>query len=447
MPPKNPVRKSYYRPRPWIRSCGLCMEDHPIKTCEEFLSLTPDERYEVACQHFYCLNCLACSHNRPNCTAKARCNICGGRHNFLLHDASQIKNTRLTPPSQQRQQPLPNRSASVPPKREQPPPNRSRSLDKSQHRQRPSRARSPSIARPQPRQQAPRGRSPSSNRIQQLPKVRSTSSTRQQRQQTPARSSSSSQQQRSKIRPSSPSPTRPTTSKSASRPSRPRRNVKARSSSSSLSPMRPTTSKAASQPKSSKSHRQSSPAKPTKSKAASRPMLKNSDFVMQPRPYVPTAWSHIFIPTAQIRIAIPDQVGVWHICRASINFNSPFSRIAVGLQSKLNLETFIYQDARFARLFIGHRLPSKKWIKEIDAMVTNDLPKKPYSGPIKENPTTDFPEDSLADPTPQCNSTVDIELGANLFKQVFRNGCVETDVTGVFAQPTALGYVFVGAIE
>ncbi|XP_073837742.1 uncharacterized protein isoform X1 [Musca autumnalis] len=268
--------------------CGLCMEDHLIKICEEFLSLTPDERYEVACQHFYCLNCLACSHNRPNCTAKARCNICGGRHNFLLHDTSQIKNTRLPPPSQQRQQPVPNRSASVP-KREQPPPNRSRSLEKSQHRQRPSRARSqsstkpqqtlrarsPSIASPQPRQQAPRGRSPSSNRIQQQPKVRSTSSTRQQRQQTPARSSSSSPQQQSKIRPSSPSPTRPKTSKSASRSSRPRQNVKARSSSSSLSPIRPTTSKAASQPKSSKSHRQPSPTKPTKSKAASRQVFRN----------------------------------------------------------------------------------------------------------------------------------------------------------------------------
>ncbi|XP_073815365.1 uncharacterized protein isoform X1 [Musca autumnalis] len=381
------------------------MEDHAIKTCEEFLKLTPDERYEVACRHFYCLNCLACSHNRPNCTAKARCHICDGRHHFLLHAASQMMNSRSPPLSK----PAPKRSVSVPPQRRQPSDNRSTSSERLQHHQRPSRARSqssskpqqssrarsPSNARSQHRQQATRGRSPSSDKIQQQPKLRSTSYSKQQRQHAPTRSSSTA---------------------------RPHNQAKQRAPS-------------------------ASPSRPTTSKAASRSILNDRDFVMQPRQYVPIAWSHVFIPTAQIRIAIPDQVGVWHICRASINFNSPVSRIAVSLQSKLNLETYMQHDARFARLFISNRLSRKKWTREIDAMLTNDLPKKPYASPIKENPAIDFPDDSIADPNPQCNSVIAIELGANLYKEIFRNGCVETDVSGVFAQPTALGYVFVGAIE
>ncbi|XP_073836510.1 uncharacterized protein [Musca autumnalis] len=374
MAPQPRAYKSFYRPRPWIHSCGLCKQDHPIKTCREFLCLTPDERFEVVCQYYYCINCLACSHNRPNCPAKSSCHVCGERHNFLLHSASQVKDLRPQRPSrsQQRQQPTKKRSVSAKPpaQRQQQTAARSVSLHRPLQRQSLSQQRSVSFQRPGQRQAPARTRSPSSSRHQ--------------RQHAPTRSS----------------------------------NRKSRS-----------------------------PTRSTTSKAAERPKLTDKDFAMAPRPNVPFAHSKVFIPTVQIRIEMPNQGGAWHLCRGSLNFHATVSRISKSLQSKLKLETFNHGETRFAKFVIASRNSRKIWKKEITAIVTSDLPKKPYAGPIEANPAIDFPEDSLADPIPRSNTAIELELGADLYKTIFRNGCLETEVAGVFAQPTALGYVFVGVVE
>lgn len=79
-------------------------------------------------------------------------------------------------------------------------------------------------------------------------------------------------------------------------------------------------------------------------------------------------------------------------------------------------------------------------------MLTNDLPRKPYDLPIDANPSLDFPEDTLADPNPRCNATVELEIGADFYKDIHRNGSLDTEIPGVIAEQTALGYVFIGAI-
>lgn len=318
--PSNNIKSK--RPRNWTYSCGLCRKDHPIKTCHRFLELSPAERFDVICEYFYCINCLACSHTRAACNTDLGCQICHEKHNTLLHFSPQLRDLMAQP----------------------------KESAKRQHE---------GVKRPLERDE------------------RHTTST-----------------------------ARPTTREET------------------------------------RSNRRISPisARP-RSVARTQP-----DFRLQSRPSEPFNWSKVFIPTAHIRIAIPNEPGLWHSCRVGLNFYSPVSKIAIRLQSDLQLETFQYGDAKFAKLRVTGRLDRFKWKKEIRALLTNDLPKRPYFKPIKENPTLAFSDDSLADPDPRCNLPIEMELGADEFYDLYRNGSVNTDLKFVVAQQTAIGYLFTGPI-
>ncbi|XP_075149629.1 uncharacterized protein LOC142223662 [Haematobia irritans] len=101
------ANKQPNRPKGWIYSCGLCRKDHPLKTCPKFLSREHADRYEIACGYFYCINCLACSHDRRDCRTTACCQICYQKHNTLLHYAPQIAELRQRPTEQA--EPTPSR--------------------------------------------------------------------------------------------------------------------------------------------------------------------------------------------------------------------------------------------------------------------------------------------------------------------------------------------------
>lgn len=93
--PRDEVRE---RPRNWQYSCGLCQEDHPLKSCRRFLDLTPYQRYETLERRSYCRNCLARSHLAPDCRSLVTCRHCDYRHHTLIHGAPQLDNS-LQPPS------------------------------------------------------------------------------------------------------------------------------------------------------------------------------------------------------------------------------------------------------------------------------------------------------------------------------------------------------------
>ncbi|CAD7001309.1 unnamed protein product [Ceratitis capitata] len=50
--------------------------------------MTPDERYESAKAHRYCINCLATSHTTGACDSPDSCRQCGLAHHTLLHRPS-----------------------------------------------------------------------------------------------------------------------------------------------------------------------------------------------------------------------------------------------------------------------------------------------------------------------------------------------------------------------
>lgn len=64
--------------------CDVCAEAHMTFNCEQFLNLTPPERFEKAKQLHLCINCLKSSHKTSNCKS-SKCKTCQKLHNTLLH--------------------------------------------------------------------------------------------------------------------------------------------------------------------------------------------------------------------------------------------------------------------------------------------------------------------------------------------------------------------------
>lgn len=74
--------------------CGRnCMK---LPVCEEFRSMSSDERRSFVLQNRYCLNCLARSHERDRCTSVARCALCNtGHHTWLHHNGTRVQSDQF----------------------------------------------------------------------------------------------------------------------------------------------------------------------------------------------------------------------------------------------------------------------------------------------------------------------------------------------------------------
>lgn len=64
--------------------CDVCSEAHMTFKCEQFLNLSPSERFEKAKQLQLCINCLKSSHKTSTCKS-SKCKTCQKLHNTLLH--------------------------------------------------------------------------------------------------------------------------------------------------------------------------------------------------------------------------------------------------------------------------------------------------------------------------------------------------------------------------
>ncbi|XP_070070011.1 uncharacterized protein [Drosophila takahashii] len=68
------------------RGCDLCnRENHPIRTCAQFLRMTVDQRIAYIKRKQQCLNCFARTHQLRDCESAHNCFTCRVRHNTLLH--------------------------------------------------------------------------------------------------------------------------------------------------------------------------------------------------------------------------------------------------------------------------------------------------------------------------------------------------------------------------
>ena len=78
-----------------ILQCWLCSKDHKIAECNQFVTLSVDERPRLVEVKKLCFNCLSNSHMINNCKFKAFCRVdnCKKRHHTLLHPANEGNNS------------------------------------------------------------------------------------------------------------------------------------------------------------------------------------------------------------------------------------------------------------------------------------------------------------------------------------------------------------------
>lgn len=113
----------------------------------------------------------------------------------------------------------------------------------------------------------------------------------------------------------------------------------------------------------------------------------------------------------------------------------------------MGLQVIDFKGYKFAKFQIAACNPKHKFTIMVYAKLTTTLPKLPYENPINEDPTVNFTNDSLADPEPRNHLPIEVELGADLFHLIHRNGTLGTDVKNVIAEWTALGYTFTGPVS
>ncbi|XP_033222716.1 uncharacterized protein LOC117176571 [Belonocnema kinseyi] len=65
-------------------SCHLCSGQHPLYSCEQFLNMSPPERYKIVKKTSLCHNCLLGNLKTVQCRHNS-CRKCQRRHNTLLH--------------------------------------------------------------------------------------------------------------------------------------------------------------------------------------------------------------------------------------------------------------------------------------------------------------------------------------------------------------------------
>lgn len=157
-------------------------------------------------------------------------------------------------------------------------------------------------------------------------------------------------------------------------------------------------------------------------------------------------WNRVFVPTASVKITT-DRPDTWISTRVIIAPSLTVSRISKSFVRKYKIKTISKYAHDFATFNIRSYNENNNWSIKVTALLTETLPRKPYTVPISEDPTEDFPENSLADLDPQSNTIVEIELGSDVFPMIRRDGVIHTEVGRVIAQKSALGYLFSGPVD
>ena len=67
------------------KHCACCQGSHPIFSCQQFLKESVKSRIKIIQENNLCYNCLGQNHVASKCYSKRTCNICGEKHNSLLH--------------------------------------------------------------------------------------------------------------------------------------------------------------------------------------------------------------------------------------------------------------------------------------------------------------------------------------------------------------------------
>ncbi|XP_005187762.1 uncharacterized protein LOC101899196 [Musca domestica] len=177
-----------------------------------------------------------------------------------------------------------------------------------------------------------------------------------------------------------------------------------------------------------------------------RPRLDNVQSLVAAPSTPSVKWDFVFVPTVTIKVA-EDTFDSYITVRALLCQSSIMSKISTTTFRRLGLKSFQYKDGNFTTFNIMSRHDRSTWLLRVHALITDELPRRLYSDPIDEDPTRSFGHDNIADIDPTNNVPIDIELGADTYSAIRRDGSIFSGIGDVHAYQTALGYVFSGPIR
>ena len=90
----NGTSKTYGDTFKTSRLCFLCKGSHSLWNCFKFIENSVEERRKLVKEKSLCFNCLRIGHRVVDCEFKRSCQVCGQRHNTLLHTS--ISSPKLT---------------------------------------------------------------------------------------------------------------------------------------------------------------------------------------------------------------------------------------------------------------------------------------------------------------------------------------------------------------
>ncbi|XP_069964281.1 uncharacterized protein [Bactrocera oleae] len=147
------------------------------------------------------------------------------------------------------------------------------------------------------------------------------------------------------------------------------------------------------------------------------------------------------IPTAMIKIK---HDGKWNKIRAIINPTRKVTIIASELAQRLRLPKTYLDSHRICKVVIGS-LTDPDWHVEVNCLMTQELPTRPYNRDIGGEIVKRFDHLVLADPMFHKDDKIMMELGADIYPRIMKPGIFNPDNSTVIAQNTALGWTLTGA--
>lgn len=158
---------------------------------------------------------------------------------------------------------------------------------------------------------------------------------------------------------------------------------------------------------------------------------------------VPSTTTRTLVPTVEVYGMTEE--GCVSI-RAILNPSSTLSRIAASFVRDNKLRTFNLDGQTYVKLTIT---PNMNSLIKYDMcwLVTNELPKQPYTNSLKESIKDKVEHIALADPNFNLNEPVFMELGGDLYASTLKPNTIHIDGGSLLAQDSTFGWLIMGSFS
>lgn len=147
------------------------------------------------------------------------------------------------------------------------------------------------------------------------------------------------------------------------------------------------------------------------------------------------------VPTALIKVCLEEGT---KYARALLNTASTDTQIAHDFVEELQMKTFTSDSVTYTKLtFKSTVSPYPKF--EVNAVVTDNLPKRIYNEELPESILQKFPRIDLADPDFVSNSLIMVEIGVSIQPSILKPNHMTAEGGLLMAIDSALGWLILGS--